>query len=131
MPIEVSLTTKGRIGSREVAGFLGELSARPADVTYAYFDEASGVDHYEIEFRNPFNRRVSRTIRVHMAGDLNDTRCEEHLGSGEYTNMVLGSGGDGERIMRALAERFGGCLANDEGYTFEYVEPVSASAPKP
>lgn len=129
MTVDVSLISKGRIEADELATALAEISGRAAAVRDAFNDEATSTDYFRIDFQNPFNRKSARTLRGHHAIGV-EPRHLEHVGRGEHTYLVLGTHEDGAKIMRALAERFGGYLENDEGETSEYIEAPPAS-PKP
>jgi len=113
MPLEVTLQSAGHLDVGEVRSYLQNASDRPAEVIR---DEWILDTHYfTIAFRDPHNRRNKRELRIHHSfGVDSETDAANYIGSDiEYTFMTLGGHDNGPKIMRDLAERFGGYFENE------------------
>jgi len=113
MTIDVSLTSAGHLDIGEIRSFLQNASDRPAEVIRDFW--VMETHHFVIAFKDPHNRRNNRELRIHHSfGVDGETETAKYIGTDiEYTHMVLGEHGNGPKIMRDLAERFGGHFEND------------------
>lgn len=113
MTIDVSLTSAGHLDIGEIRSFLQNASDRPAEVIRDFW--VMETHHFVIAFKDPHNRRNNRELRIHHSfGVDGETETAKYIGTDiEYTHMILGEHGNGPKIMRDLAERFGGHFEND------------------
>lgn len=113
MTTDVSLTSAGHLDIGEIRSFLQDASDRQAEVIR---DEwISNTHYFTIAFKDPHNRRNNRELRIHHSFGVDaENEVAKYVGTDiEYTYMVLGDHGNGPKIMRDLAERFGGYFEND------------------
>lgn len=113
MTIDVSLMSAGHLDIGEIRSFLQNASDRPAEVIRDFW--VLETHHFVIAFKDPHDRRHSRELRIHHSfGVDSEQEAANYIGADiEYTYMVLGEHGNGPKIMRDLAERFGGYFQND------------------
>lgn len=118
----VRLVTAGTLDLEAVRALFEEESERPAELgplrhIYPDPDDFS----FEINFKDPFDRRRDRQIRGHRSTSIKEPHAE-FVGDGEYTYLALADYGNAEKIVTMIAERFGGHLyvdAREEGFWFD------------
>lgn len=123
MSTDISLYIAGRLNIDEFFEFLADETECP--VTPNIQGQIDPIVYaFSVGFKDPFDRRTSRSIRGHMSQKVG-WPISEHLGDGDYTSLVMGAHGNAEKIMRAVADKFGGYLYDDRIDSGEWIEPPS------
>lgn len=127
MSTDISLYIAGHLNLDEFFEFLADESERP--ITSNIQGQIDPIVYaFSVDFKDPFDRRTSRSIRGHMSQRVG-WPISEHLGDGDYTSLLMGAHGNAEKIMRAVADKFGGYLYDDRIDSGEMIEPL-ATAPR-
>jgi hypothetical protein len=106
--------------------FLEEQSERPAALD-EWSSKGSDDDYFSVQFKDPYNRRLSREIRGHVSVRIGEPH-REYVGEGQYTVLHMGEFGNAEAIMRLVATRFGGHLWFESTETGSWCEPDANSS---